>query len=130
MEQGSRRSCWNDKIHADQEQSAWILLSLSIIRIIFVSYNRNLLCFLSDLNSFKTKYHIWCSLKISLTFKPAHSAFAMLQSYKLLSHFPAALRTYSISHKLLCTPYIIGNFDSSGFKVGCDYRDYYIRRCI
>ena len=93
------------------------MLSLSIIRIIFVSYNRDLLCFLSDLNSFKTKYHIGRSLKIALTFQPDHSALAMLQSYKLLFHFPAAFRTYSISHKLLCTPYNIGNFDSGGFKV-------------
>ena len=119
MEQDLQQNCWNDKNHADHHKRfAWFLLSLSIIRIIFVSYNRELLCFLSDLNTFKTKYHIGRSLKIAITLQPAHSAFAMLQSYKLLSHFPATLRTYSISHKLLCTPYIIGNFDSSGFKVG------------
>ena len=115
MEQSSRRSCWNDKSHADHKRFAWLLLSLSIIRIIFVSYNRDLLCFLPDLNTFKTKYHIGRSLKISLTFQPAHSAFAMLQSYKLLSHFPATLRTYSISHKLLCTP-LLGTLIPVGSK--------------
>ena len=104
MEQGSRRSCWNDKSHADHKRFAWRLLSLSIIRIIFVSYNRDLLCFLPDLNTCKTKYHIGRSLEISLTFQPAHTTLAMLQSYKLLFHFPAAFRTYSICHKLLCTP--------------------------
>ena len=92
---------------------------LSIFSIIFVSYNRDLLCFLPDLNTIKTKYHIGRSLKKSLTFQPAYPALTMLQSYKLLLHFPAAFRTYSISHKLLYTPYIIGNFDSGGFKVCC-----------
>ena len=77
---------------------AWAFLSLSIIRIISVFYNRDLLCFLPDLNTIKTKYHIGCSLKISLTFQPAHSALAMLQSDKLLFHFPAAFGAYSISH--------------------------------
>lgn len=118
------------KAHADHKRFAWAFLSLSLIRIIFVSYNRDLLCFLSDLNSFKTKYHIGRSLKISLTFQPAYPALTMLQSYKLLFHFSTAFRTYSISHKLLYTPYIIENFDSGGFKVGYDYRDYYNRRCI
>ena len=60
--------------------------------------------FLPDLDTFKTKNHIGCSLKISLTFQPAYPALAILQSYKLLFHFSAAFRTNSISHKLLCTP--------------------------
>ena len=115
MEQGSRRSCWNDKIHADHKRFAWILLFLSIIRIIFVFYNRDLLSFLPDFNSFKAKYHIGRSLKIALTSQPAHTTLAMLQSYKLLSHFPATLRTYSISHKLLCTP-LLGTLIPVGSK--------------
>ena len=108
------------KAHADYKRFAWAFLSLSLISIIFVFYHRDLLCFLPDLNTFKTKYHIGRSLKISLTFQPAHTTLAMLQSYKLLFHFPAAFGAYSISHKPLCTPYNIGNFDSGGFKV-CSY---------
>ena len=54
--------------------------------------------FFPTLTRLRQKYHIGCSLKISLTFQPAHSALAMLQSDKLLFHFPAAFGAYSISH--------------------------------
>lgn len=94
---------------------------LSIFSVISVFYNRDLLCFLPDLNTFKTKNHIGRSLKISLAFQPAHTALAMLQSYKLLFHLPAAFRTYSISHKLLCTP-LLGTLNPVGSKSFIPYK--------
>jgi len=69
--------------------------------LVIKPYNRNLFrpyavfTFLGNL-ALQGKDHIICSLKVAYILFPAHAAFTMLQSDKLLLHFVAAIRAYLI----------------------------------
>ena len=64
-----------------------------VLIICFVSYDRNLFYFFADRLPFQGKDHVWCSFKKAFILFPTHTAFTMLQTNKLLFHFPTTIRT-------------------------------------
>ena len=62
----------------------------SLFFCVFPDYG-NLFYVLANGNSFQCEYHIRCPLEESYILFPAHAAFAMLQTRKLLFHLPAAV---------------------------------------
>ena len=64
---------------------------------ISISYDRNLLDFLTDLLSLEREHHIGRPLEITDIPLPAHATFTVLQADKLLLHFMSAYGTNLIA---------------------------------
>ncbi len=69
--------------------------------LITIADHRTLFDFLSDLPPLQSKHHIAGTFKEPFALHPAHTAFAMLQSNKLLFHFTSAVWADLVAVSLL-----------------------------
>ena len=69
---------------------------LVVVGIFFVANRRPLFRFAIYITALQAEHHIVGALKKADVTFPAHAALAMLQSNKLLLHFPTAARTYLV----------------------------------
>ena len=84
------------------------------LKVILEAYNRALFDFPFDHFPLEAEYHIRGALKKSPVFFPAHAASAVLQSDKLLFHFPAASGADFIAFSHEATPLIKNLIYDSG----------------